>query len=342
VRRLIPALALVALLGLAQPASAELKAIWGPITLADGRSAFPVYERLGVDVLQQQLQWNSIAAQRPANPRDPNDPAYRWPADVDTAYGAGRRYGFQLALMIRGTPKWANGGRAPAWVPNDVQDYADFAIAAAKRYAKVKYWMIWGEPSRAANFQPEGPTAAPAAYSLLLDRAYGALKSVRRSIKVIGGMTFHIQAKGFLKGMRLPDGMPPRLDWFGHNPFTGRRPNLRNRVYYPGLRDMSDTDAYIREIRKHWRPRRVKPKLWISEFCVASDRANYAFAFHVSRTTQGSWLAAALRIAHNHPWIAAFGWWNLQDGPDPDGITCGLLDANGRPKPSYSAYRKAP
>ena len=344
--RLLPLLVVVALLGGAATAQAALKAIWGPNELADGRTAFPIYKRLGVDVLQEQLEWYKIATRRPANPRDPNDPAYVWPANVDAAYAAGPRYGFRLALMIRGTPSWANSGRAPAWVPDDVGDYADFAVAAARRYTRVKHWMIWGEPSRQANFQPlpKHSKKGPRAYSRLLDRAYGALKTVRRSNVVIGGMTFHfgdVSAKDFMRWMRLPNGKPPRLDWYGHNPFTGRRPQLSKPVYYPGLRDMSDVDTYIREIRRHWRSRHVKPRLWLSEFCVASDRPNDAFAFHVSRRTQARWLTDAWKIADRHRYITGFGWFNLQDGPDPDGITCGLLDQNGKPKPSYYAYKRA-
>ena len=61
-RRVLPLLlALVALLAAAAPAQAELKSIWGPNTLRDGRSAFPFYKQLGVDVLQIQIQWNRVA-----------------------------------------------------------------------------------------------------------------------------------------------------------------------------------------------------------------------------------------------------------------------------------------
>jgi hypothetical protein len=334
-----------ALLG-AAPAQAALKAIWGPNELRDGRSAFPVYEELGVDVLQKQLAWSRVATERPADPRDPADPAYRWPADVDAAYAETARRGMRLALLVRGTPRWANGGRTEEWVPDDVGDYADFMVAASRRYSRVRHWMVWGEPSRSANFKPlpRDSPVGPRAYSRLLDRAYGALKRERRSNKVIGGMTFHfgeVMPKDFVRWMRLPNGKPPRLDLFGHNPFTGRRPDLRKRVYYPGLRDMSDVDTFVREIRRHWRPRKVKPRLWLSEFCVASDRANPGFSFFVSRRKQASWLSAALKIARRNRWIAGFGWWNLQDGPDPDGITCGLLDEDGKRKPAFRAYKRA-
>ena len=339
-------LAAVLALFAAAPAQAEMKAIWGPSTLRDGRSAFPLYKDLGVDVLQQQLLWSRVAPTRPANPRDPNDPAYVWPRPLDFAYGQVRENHMKLALLVRGTPAWANGGRPENWAPNDPRSYADFLAAAAKRYKRVRLWMIWGEPSRQAQFQPlplnsrEGPQR----YAQLLDRAYGTLKNIRRKNKVIGGMTFHagdVVAAKFMRWMRLPNGKPPRLDWYGHNPFTARRPVLRENPVAPGVRDMSDADLFIREIRRHWRPRHIKPKLWLSEFCVASDRPNADFDFHVTRAEQALWLTDAFNIAHRHRWIAGMGWWNLQDDAADDGITCGLVDRDGLPKPSYFAYKLA-
>jgi hypothetical protein len=346
VRRLIPALALVALLGLAQPASAELKAIWGPDELADGRSAFPVYDKLGVDVLERQLVWSRVALRRPANPRNPKDRAYHWPTELGRAIALSHRHGIRVALLVRGTPRWANGGHAETVRPSNPGDYADFMIAAARHYTRVNQWMVWGEPQRDGTFEPFDPAApdGPRAYAVLLDRAYGALKSVRRSIKVIGGMTLTYDAMPptrFLQWMRLPNGKPPRLDWFGHNPYSTRYPNLRGKPYAPGLRDMSDLDTYIGEVRRTYRAIHRSPRLWLSEFSVSSDRANRAFSFSVSRKAQARWLTAAYRIAHRNGYIAGLGWYDLQDEKANRGLTLGLLDTAGRPKPSYYAYKRA-
>jgi hypothetical protein len=344
--RVCLAVAIATVLASAAPAQAELKSIWGPSTLLDGRSAFPIYRDLGVDVLQDQLVWSRVATRRPAHPRNPNDPAYVWPATIDTAYAQGARYGIRLALMVRGTPGWANGGRSEAWAPTHVRDYGNFMIAAARRYRNVKHWMIWGEPVRAAQFQPfkRFSRKGPIRYAQLLDKAYGALKSVRRSNIVIGGMTVtyaDMWARDWIRWMRLPNGRLPRLDWFGHNPFSGRRPKLSNPTYRASVRDMSDVDTLVRQVRRHWRPRHIRPRLWLSEFCVPSDRASYAFSFHVSRPTQARWLGDAFRISHNHGFIAGIGWFNLQDGEGPNGVTCGLLDTNGRRKAAYAAYKRA-
>ena len=77
--------ALAAAVLAASPASAEAaanKAIWGPAEV-DGRSQFPIYHDLGVDIYQAKLDWDQVAPTRPAHPKNPADPAYRWPAELD-------------------------------------------------------------------------------------------------------------------------------------------------------------------------------------------------------------------------------------------------------------------
>src|ERR1044071_618916 len=115
---------------LALPATAQaglLKAIWGPSELSAGNaacpiatqpcSAFPVYRELGVDVYQFQIHWDEIAPTRPAHPRDPADPAYRWSA-IDKIVQEASAYGIGLAALIQRAPGWANGGRAAIWAPS--------------------------------------------------------------------------------------------------------------------------------------------------------------------------------------------------------------------------------
>ncbi len=92
--RLTPAVmtAIVLVLLLASSASAATtrrKAMWGPVEM-NGVSQFPTYAELGVGIYQSRLGWDTIAPQRPANSRDPADPAYRWPAEIDRAVRRGR------------------------------------------------------------------------------------------------------------------------------------------------------------------------------------------------------------------------------------------------------------
>ena len=65
-----------------RPGTDHMKAIWGPV-MHDGRSQFPLYAELGAGLYQYTLTWDTVATDRPGDPRDPSDPAYRWPEELD-------------------------------------------------------------------------------------------------------------------------------------------------------------------------------------------------------------------------------------------------------------------
>jgi len=367
-RRASIALAAIALLACAADASAATnKAIWGPVATSNGRSLFGLYRGLGVKVFQYQLRWDRAGPTRPANPTDPNDPAYRWPADVDRAVREAGRYGISVLLMVKGSPPWANGGRPQNWAPRP-DAYAKFLVAAARRYPSVRHWMIWGESSYHANFAPMPPMkrTGPRAYARLLDRAYVALKRQSGRNIVIGGCTFtsgDVPPVLFARWMRV-DGRPPRLDWFAHNAFSSRFPKLSDppSVTYPTLVDLSDVDTFYAQLkgiygrfarryedsdsaslRRYFsRFRQRGPRLWLSEFTVSSDRPNRAFGFFVSRSAQARWLTRAYEIAARESYIAGLGWFNLRDEPasSPNGLTTGLMTYEGVRKPAFYAYKR--
>src|SRR4051794_7264031 len=117
------------------PAAGQgVKAIWGTINLSDGRSAFPTYKDLGVQVFQYQLSWKGIAQTKPLDPTNPDDPAYQWPSDVDDVIQQAAANGIDVALLVRQTPPWANGDNPQNVAPDNPQDYADFMVAVRKRY----------------------------------------------------------------------------------------------------------------------------------------------------------------------------------------------------------------
>lgn len=331
-------------------AGRALKMIWGAPTMPGGASAFPIYHRLGVQVLEVQLDWGDTALTRPQNPSDPQDPAYQWPATLDEEVNQAIKYGIQLAVMVKGSPAWANGGRDPSWAPTNASDYANFMQAASRRYPSVHYWMIWGEVTRPGNFNPmpAGSPVGPERYALLLDAAYGALKSVSAANVVIGGMTYTVgalSAPEFIHWMRLPDGRAPRLDYYGHNPYSARFPNLSEDPYTPGVRDINDIDTLEHELAAAYRHEpHGTPKLWLSEFSVSSDHANRAFAFYVSRAAQAQWVTAAYKLVDSVHYVAGLGWYQLLDEPSstPENLTNGLMTATGTPKPAFSAYANAP
>lgn len=342
-----PALvAAILAIGVATPAHAAEKALWGPAALPDGRSAFGLYDELGVDALQFILSWADIARTRPVTPTDPADPAYRWPSDVDAAAVESLAHGIRLSLLVTNAPPWSNGNRAQIHVPSDPRDYADFLTAAAGRYPAVRRWMIWGEPNRDDRLQPntEDGAAGPRAYALLLDAAYVALKAQSPSNRVIGGNTWTsgtVKPPDFLRFMRLPSGRAPRLDWFGHNPFPFRMPNLREAPLPGGFRDISDTDTLSAEVRRTY-GRRVP--LWLSEYTIQSDRGSIVFATFVSRALQAQYITRGYAIADElGSAVAGLGWLALLDEPPAaDSANWGLLTHALERKPAFGAMVRAP
>jgi hypothetical protein len=324
--------------------------MWGPANRY-GASLFHIYRELGVTIYEDGLRWDSIARHRPKHPRDPADPAYIWPSEVTRAVAEASHYRMRVALQIIGAPRWANGNKPPKWATFDPQRYADFAIAASRRYPTVHLWMIWGEPSRSRDFRPLTPARpflpltahqliAPHLYSRILDAAYGALKSVSPANLVIGGMTdtaASISPQQWIENMRLPDGRRPRLDMYGHNPFNIRAPNLANPPSPGQQLDFSDLGRLAQLVNNNLgRTENPEPKLFLSEWTIptAVDRE---FNFHVDPRVQALWITDGLRIARADPNVYALGWIHLYDSlPQSAG---GLIEANGRKKVGYFAWK---
>jgi hypothetical protein len=387
-------------LACAPSAGAGVKSIWGPTTLAAGNvncpptgascSAFPVYAQLGAQNFQMQIPWDRAAPTRPANPRDPNDPAYRWTSGADTAIQQAAQNGMSVTVLVQGTPGWANGGRGRQWVPDNVHDYADFMFAISKRYPTVHHWMVWGEVNYGANFQPmpEHSPVGPRAYAQLLDAAYVALKDASPNNVVIGGDTLNanvpVSPEEFIRWIRIGKGKkqrPPRLDWWGHNPFEGRFPDIRQPALN-SLLGLSDADtlhkllkkAYLgkkkkkkkhrkkagrasaqsssspahvakkKKKKKKKRRRRSTPPIWFSEYSVLSGHAaHFWLGFYVSDQEQAQWVRAAYELVNSVPYVAGLGWYRLDDEPEGDGsANWGLQTYTGQRKASFGAYQAAP
>jgi hypothetical protein len=358
----------IALLAWAPAAQGFINSLWGPIKFAPGEAgcpgptrcpALPTYQQLGVEMFQYQMQWNEIAPTRPANPRDPNDPAYQWPNEFQYLVDQAPAYGMRVMFLIKGSPSWANGGHAWNYAPNPA-DFADFAYAAARRYPSVHHWEIWGEPTRKNNFLPQDRPGANL-YARILDSAYGALKSVNPNNVVIGGMSFNggwTRPADWIKYLRLPNGKPPRMDWYGHNPFDRRFPRIADDPISTFL-GLNDIDTLWHDVKRHYQ-RRIKKgprkgrlvfvrkkgrptKLWLSEWSIQTDHPSYVFPYYVSRAEQAKRLTAAFALARSQRYVQGMGWYQLIDYPPaPNNPTWGLESYDGERKPVFDAYVALP
>jgi hypothetical protein len=341
---------LAALLMLVIPAGSQAfsKAIWGQV-YRDGVNQFPIYRQLGVSIFEVDLYWNQAAPTRPHDPTDPADPAYRWPAEIQQAITQARRFHMRVLVQIINAPRWANGGHAANYAPRRPVDFAAFATAAARRYRSVHLWMIWGEPTRAPNFEPLVPApsvqrrldhaqqAAPHLYARILDAAYGALKKVSPHNLVIGGCTYTLGAidtQQWIENLRLPDGRPPRMDMYAHNPFTAETPSFTAPPSPFGEVQFSDLHELAGWIDRYLHPRLP---IFLSEFTIPTA-PDQEFNFYVSPSTAAEWITDALRLARRWTRIYALGYINVYD--DPPITYGGLLSQNGVRKPGFEAFAR--
>ncbi len=165
---------------------------------------------------------------------------------------------------------------------------------------------------------------------------------------VIGGNTLNggtIFAPYFIDWMKLPNGRPPRMDLWGHNPFDARYPRLADKPLGK-FRGFNDIDTLYSEIRDAYRRgHRKVPRLWLSEWTIVSDHPLPLFSgYYVSRRAQASRIKAAYTIARRAPYVAGLGWFTLLDeallGESVAGW--GLMQVNGARKPSFYTFKNLP
>jgi len=339
----------VALLCATFPAGAAAfsKAIW-PDPNRSLSSQFPIFKRLRVSIFETNLLWYEAAGTRPRHPTNPNDPAYHWPALVQQGISLAGRNHMRVLLQVSGVPSWANGGRPSTWVPRNPRDFAAFMTAAARHYRGVHLWMIWGEPTRAGLFEPLHPAKpgrrlnasqqiAPHNYAKLLDAAYGALKGVNRGNTVIGGSTYTtgaIDTEQWIQNLRLPNGHPPRMDMYAHNPFSTEAPNFSDPPSPNGAVQFSDLPRLAGWIDRYLR--RGMP-IFLSEWTIPSC-PDYEFNYYVDMPVAAKWIDDAFRLARGWSRIYGLGWIHIYDNIP---AWCGgLYDNHGKPKPLYYAFQR--
>jgi hypothetical protein len=329
-------------------ASAFQKAVWGPPTYR-GVNQFPLYHSLGVKIYQTVLDWNVVAPHKPKDPTSPKDKAYRWPAELKNEITQAQHYGMSVLLQVGNAPPWANGGHGGAgWAPKSPVTYAQFIQAAAREYPGVRLWMIWGEPNRKGDFRPEVPAKytqtrltprqkqAPHLYAQMLDAAYAVLKHLNPRNKVIGGDTYTaglLDPQQWMANLVLPSGLRPRMDMYGHNPFSYTLPKFGAAASSFGEVQFSDLprlETWTKTYLGHHMP------LFLSEFCVPTA-VDQTFNFYISPpSVAAKWVKDALVTARRSGYVDALGWVNVHDQLPIN--SCGLIQQNGMRKPDFYAF----
>jgi hypothetical protein len=328
---------------------------------ADVAGRMRMMANLGAAVVRVDLRWDLVAPARPANARDPADPAYDWSA-YDRIVDATRATGTRILFTVWGTPGWARDPSVAVGTrfgPHAVRplrpgEFGLFGAAAAARFAPrgVHLWEAWNEPNIPLFLRPQFvrrggrwvPVAA-AHYSAMLRSFYRAVKRVDPRARIAGAVTAPVgdqcpsscprsedartTALAFLSGMAARGRRPP-MDVYSHHPYPITKPRDTSFAGASYI-DLYNLDRLERAIDRTYL--RGKP-LWLTEFGFGTRRVR-EYPLFVSQRQQAAYLLDAYRRMRLNPRVKLFTWYFLQDSPF---WSSGLLDQRARPKPAHAAY----
>jgi hypothetical protein len=291
-------------------------------------------ERLGVEIVRFTIRWDQVASSRPANPRNPRDEAYDWSGADSVLRGLHRR-GLATVVTLVGTPGWANGGRSANWAPTSESALANFAYAAANRYPWIRYWTVWNEPNQPIWLRP---TSAAVYVRKLLNPAYRQIHAVISDARVGGGMTSPRSGSGVspVAWIRAMGEANALLDAYAHHPYPNR-PQSES-PWGPACArcstiSMAELERLEREVQDAFGPTRI----WLTEYGYQTNPPDTTLG--VSLATQADYLSSASRRVYLAPYVDMLIFFLVRDDADSDGWQSGLTSADGRPKPSYTAFR---
>jgi hypothetical protein len=303
-----------------------------------------------VDVL-----WSEVAPRRPADPRDPDDPAYDW-SRYDAIVRGLRARGVSVMLDFYRTPPWASRSGEPTAAPRPAEG-ARFAGAIARRYSgshpdplggtlpAIRSLEVWNEPNLPGFWMPQCRRGAggrarlvsPRVYAALLAASWREVKRVAPGIEVVGGVAGPAgrsprscpadgrAAVGSLDFARMVADEGPPLDAWSLHLYPLGSP--LQAVFVPSW------STVPRVVRQVDRLRRGAP-IHVTETGYHTSY-NRFHRYFVSEAQQAAWVDETLAAAVRHPRVQLVTWFNFQDNPRWTG---GLLRGDGSRKPSYSRF----
>jgi hypothetical protein len=304
----------------------------------------------GASVIHTTAAWPSLAPTKPSNAANGDDPAYRL-ADLDDLVNQASLNGLRVMVNVTGTPKWANGGKAPNVMPKRLADLTTFTRMLATRYngktghGSVDLWSVWNEPNLQLFLTPQfigKRIVGPANYAKLFKAAYAGIKkgdpaakvaigetSARGRDKPLAGISASIAPGTFARLLAQQKGL--KFDAWAHHPYP-TSPNLppMQKVRYPNV-TLSTLPTFEVDLKKYFH--RSVP-IWITEY---GHETKPAQPNGVTPAKQAAYAKQALTIAKNDPNVQMFIWFVFRDSSGNPWHS-GLFSANGAKKPAYAQF----
>ena len=330
-------------------------------------------QKAGATLTRVALFWNAVETKRPADPKDPDDPAYHW-ASVDRQVVNAVRGGLEPILCITDSPRWAEGravGLPGTW-PSPAK-YAQFSRAAARRYngtftpagqteplPRVRYWEAWNEPNAGSNLAPQriaGRTASPAHYRKLVNAFAGVVHAVASGNDVVAGTLgpFGHASKDiqvvppmeFMSDLLCVSMQPPhrktcsariRFEIWAHNPYVNGGPDWKTKI--PGnasIGELPEMRALLLAAKRQGTVvSSAQPLFWVTEFSWDTKPPDPK---GVPQRLHARWVSEAL-FRMWRAGVSAVIWFRLQDDPlRVSPYQSGFFTTNGDAKYSLKAFR---
>jgi hypothetical protein len=325
----------------------------------------------GASVIHTTASWAGIAPTKPANPANGDDPAYKL-ADLDELVFQSGIYGLRVMIDINGTPKWANGGKAPNVMPKRLSDLTTFAKMLSNRYngrqghGTVALWSVWNEPNLqlflTPQFSPSRTVTAvktvkgkrvkykktvftivgPANYAKLYKAAYAGIKSGNSLAKVAIGETSargRDKPLGGVSASLAPGTFAKYLAKVHGLKFDAWAhhpyPTSPNLPPLQKVRYPNVTLSTLPTFEKDLKKyfHRSVP-VWITEYGHETKPPD---PHGVSYALQAKYAVQALTIAKNDPNVQMFIWFVFHDSSG-NPWQSGLYTSGGAQKPAYDPF----
>jgi hypothetical protein len=290
-------------------------------------------QKLGVDVVRINVRWDRVAPRKPRKQTNHLDPAYRWDAPDALLLGL-QRWHITPVVTLVGTPRWANGRRAPNFAPTNPNPYANFAVAVAKRYPWIRRWLVWNEPNKSWQLRPTSPRVYT---RILLNPAYAVLKRLNRNNLVAGGVTAphggsnSVSPVDWIRGMRASGA---RFDAYAHHPYPltrGETPTSGGCRACENI-TMANLERLLANVQRAWGNRK---RIWLTEYGYQTNPPDVVFG--VSEALHARYLGEAAFRAYRAPRVDMLIRFLVRDEEAMGRWQSGLFTFGDKPKLAAAA-----
>jgi polysaccharide biosynthesis protein PslG len=237
--------------------------------------------------------------------------------------------GLKVSVTFLRTPGWANGGRAPEYLPSDPATYARALEWLAHRYRdQVSSWEIYNEPNNTNHLR-----SSVGEYVRLLCAAYPAAHRGDPSTRVVFGGTSGVDYEYIDAAYDL--GAGDCFDVLAVHPYNGE--------YSPVMQARSDHRWWWRNIELVRRVMRqhgdLETPVWFTEYGWSTHpdtAATPSWERGVTYEQQARYAVQLLRITkREYPYVERVAWYAARDETHSsvENNNFGLFTIDLQPKP---------